>query len=351
MLDYNQSDGIERARAQEADEADSAKEMVVVLYRTRRPPRQYNIDEDNWKLSKDEKKVLEKGITDNYLSKFREFLQYHNMISDQNLRNVMRQVRKLAFGDGVRYESPRYGWPEDCYFKRGEKIGPLSDIVQLMEEAQECEDKWGRDHGNGWLLSHPLKKLLLFQQFALKNPSFLNAECKLKEYVKNENENDNENENNNEEDQDQMATLPKEDAKSHSTKKENIKNKDKNEKDQDKDQMVTLPKEDAKSLSTKKENIKNENDNQDQMVSTHHPKEDTQSLSTDMIRDLKKADSKRLIGIKVAKKFGRKKYFGTIDKYDSKGMFWHVVYDDGDEEEIDRGDLLEANYIDDKICL
>lgn len=58
----------------------------------------------------------------------------------------------------------------------------MSDIVQLMVEAQACEDKFGRDHGNGWLLSHPLKKLLLFQQFCLNNPDFLTAKCKLSQY-------------------------------------------------------------------------------------------------------------------------------------------------------------------------
>jgi hypothetical protein len=65
---------------------------------------------------------------------------------------------------------------------KGHRVTPMSDIVQLMEEAQECEDKWGRDRGNGWLLSHPLKKLLLFQQFCLNNPDFLTSKCKLSQY-------------------------------------------------------------------------------------------------------------------------------------------------------------------------
>jgi hypothetical protein len=94
----------------------------------------------------------------------------------------MRQVTKLARGEGVRYDSPRYGWPEGCVFMRGVKVTPLSDIVQIMEDAQEAEDRWGRDHGNGWLLSHPLKKLLLFQQFALRNPDFLTSQCRIQEY-------------------------------------------------------------------------------------------------------------------------------------------------------------------------
>ena len=186
MLDYNQTDGVERVCAQDTNVvAEDGRPEHIVSYTTtnyRRPRKKLNVDVEKCTLLDEEKEVLEKGINENFLSKFREFLQYHDKISEQNLRNVMRQIRKLASGDGIRYESPRYGWPEDCYFKRGEKISPLSDIVQLMIEAQECEDRWGRDHGNGWLLSHPLKKLLLFQQFALNNPSFLNAECKLEEY-------------------------------------------------------------------------------------------------------------------------------------------------------------------------
>lgn len=79
-------------------------------------------------------------------------------------------------------QSAAYGWPEGCYFKKGEKITPMSDFVELMVEGQACEDEWGRDHGNGWLISHPLKKLLLFQQFILNNPDFLTSELRLKDY-------------------------------------------------------------------------------------------------------------------------------------------------------------------------
>jgi hypothetical protein len=84
-----------------------------------------------------------------FLSFLQEFLVFHNKISDPNVRNVMRQVGKLARGDGIRYESAKYGWPENCYFLKGTKVTPMSDIVQLMTNAQEAEDQWGRDRGNG----------------------------------------------------------------------------------------------------------------------------------------------------------------------------------------------------------
>uniref|UniRef100_A0A7S4UXM4 Uncharacterized protein n=2 Tax=Ditylum brightwellii TaxID=49249 RepID=A0A7S4UXM4_9STRA len=185
MLSYNDED--ERVVTQDDDydfEQDDDEDNVYATTPSRQfRSRKYGlINREDWEISEEDKKELEKDMDDNYLGKFKEFLVFHNKISEQNVRNVMRQVRKLARGEGIRYESPRYGWPENCYFMKGTLVTPLSDIVDLMEKGQECEDKWGRDHGNGWLISHPLKKLLLFQQFVLNNPDFLAAKCKLKEY-------------------------------------------------------------------------------------------------------------------------------------------------------------------------
>lgn len=147
-----------------------------------RPRRQLNFDPQKYKLSEEDQKSLAGSADENFLAKFQEFLVYENRISESNERNVMRQVRKLASGEGIRYESPRYGWPEGCYFQKGIKITPMSDFVDLLIKGQEAEDTYGRDHGNGWLLSHPLKKLLLFQQFILENPDFLTSKLQLKEF-------------------------------------------------------------------------------------------------------------------------------------------------------------------------
>jgi hypothetical protein len=151
---------------------------------TARSPRTLKFTYDpDMVLSKEEKQVFAKNDMDqNYLDKFREFLVYHDKISKQNERNVMRQVTKLATGEGIRYESPQYGWPEGCYFMKGTKVTPLSDLVDLMQQAIEAENTHGIDRGNGWLLRHPLKKLLLFQQFCLNNPDFLTSTCKLENY-------------------------------------------------------------------------------------------------------------------------------------------------------------------------
>ena len=119
-------------------------------------------------LSKQQKKTIHDRIEGDFLGKFEDYLTDVDEISDSNRRNVLRQVTKLANGEGIRYDSKAYGWPEGCYFMKGVEIGPCDDIMKLMDIGQQCEDDWGRDHGNGWLLSHPLKKLYQFQQYCLE---------------------------------------------------------------------------------------------------------------------------------------------------------------------------------------
>ena len=92
-----------------------------------------------------------------------EFLCTEHPISDDNRRQVMRQAEKLVSGQGVRYDSPTYGWDEGVVFRKGEPVTMSSDIVQIISDARDFEDEHGRDHGNGWLLNHPLRKLLIYQ--------------------------------------------------------------------------------------------------------------------------------------------------------------------------------------------
>ena len=98
-----------------------------------------------------------------------DYITQVDALSDQNKRNVLRQITKLATGEGIKYESKAYGWPEGCYFLKGTKVGPTDDILKFMDIGRECEEEWGKDHGNGWLLSHPLKKLYQFQQYHLQD--------------------------------------------------------------------------------------------------------------------------------------------------------------------------------------
>jgi hypothetical protein len=70
----------------------------------RRRSRTTRIDTEKWKLSEKDRESLANGADENFMAKFQEFLEFENRISAQNLRNVMRQARKLASGEGIRYE-------------------------------------------------------------------------------------------------------------------------------------------------------------------------------------------------------------------------------------------------------
>ena len=96
-------------------EDDSAGENVTVSSRRSRSRKyRYSII-PNWKLTEEEKKVLER---------------------------IMRQVSKLARGKGVRYESPDYGWAEGCYyFMRWTEVTPMSVILFSFQYARSVNIK------------------------------------------------------------------------------------------------------------------------------------------------------------------------------------------------------------------
>ena len=48
---------------------------------------------------------------------------------------------------------------------RRDDFAHRSDIGQIIEDARDFENKHGRDHGNGGLLNHPLRKLLFYQHY------------------------------------------------------------------------------------------------------------------------------------------------------------------------------------------
>ncbi|CAB9503944.1 expressed unknown protein [Seminavis robusta] len=265
-------------------------------------------------LTEDEKKVLAANQMDeNYLTKFKEFLIYHNKISDQNVRNVMRQVTKLATGEGVHYDSARFGWKPHQIFYKGIKVTPLSDFPHIMQLAQEAEDKWGRDHGNGWLLSHPLKKMLLFQQFCLQNPDFLAAKCKLKEYYEIQN-----NDNQAEEVEDTM------------------------------EEVVTTTTAVVSSSGSEDGDEEKDGGNPEPAVVTPPPKKTTTSkkrkstTTATTANNNKKTKHDKHVGCCVAKFFGEELFFGTVKSYDEGARWWSIEYDDGDTEEMNDKEVKKA---------
>ena len=85
--------------------------------------------------------------------------QYHKAISPDNRKTVIRQITKLVTGVGVDY----HRWPAGVVFRKGEPVTLQDDLVQIKEDAKEFEAEHGRDLGNGWLLNHPLQKMILFR--------------------------------------------------------------------------------------------------------------------------------------------------------------------------------------------
>jgi hypothetical protein len=212
----------------------------------------------------------------------------------------MRQVSKLARGEGIRYESTRYGWKEGCYFSKGQKVTPLSDLVSLKEEGQECENKWGRDHGNGWLIQQPLQKLLLFREFCLNKPDFLAARCKLHDYYALDEE-------------DEEDPLPN----NANTNNTHI--------------VSSSPLPDMHMVTTTEDN--NESDNALHLVLTLKKEKEA---STDSNNRKNQATFRKE---RIAKEFDGVTYFGTVITYSTERELWWVSYDDADSEELDEEEV------------
>lgn len=266
----------------EADEEE--KEPYQANISVRQVRHRIKLNREDYAVSEEDMQNLRGFMdVDVVLSKFREFLRYHDKISESNERRVMPQVRKLLRGEGIGYKH----WKGKTFHK-GEKITLMHDIVALMEEANECERAWGKDLGNGWLLNHPLKKLLIFQQFALQNPDFLGSKSKIKEYCEGAEEE--------EEERKPAAAEPV-------------------SKDVTKDDSAATSA--ASATQKKKSNAK----------TTVTPSKDSTNEHIDS---------------RIAKQFHAGLFFGTITAYDSRSKVWSVDYDDGDSEEFDTRALNAA---------
>ncbi|MGK3734348.1 MAG: hypothetical protein ACI90V_001185 [Bacillariaceae sp.] len=112
VLDLNQVDGLDKAVKQwdedDEDDDENSTDGNNKSTTTTKVTRRISINPDEYKLSDKDRISLatqvEGNVDENYLSKFQEFLEYHDKISVQNVKNVMKQARKLASGDGIRYE-------------------------------------------------------------------------------------------------------------------------------------------------------------------------------------------------------------------------------------------------------
>ena len=106
-------------------------------------------------------------------------------VSDRNATSILRQVVKLATGQGIGYPSH---WPSDVLFYIGRRVDLTYDFDAMMEQAKQYETAFGRDLGHGWLLRHPIKKMKLFQVYCGKVPYRIEAANALTPYTKTEEE-------------------------------------------------------------------------------------------------------------------------------------------------------------------
>ena len=67
----------------------------------------------------------------------------NKVVSRDNARSVMNQVRKMVSGVGITY----HHWSKGSYFKQGVKIHLGMNLNSLYDEAVEMEENHGRDLG------------------------------------------------------------------------------------------------------------------------------------------------------------------------------------------------------------
>ena len=79
----------------------------------------------------------------------------------------MNRVKDLTSGRGIGYKN----WPADIRFCGPTDVirkGPVTleyNLHSLLQDAKEFENKHGRDKGNGWVVQHPVRKLILYKDY------------------------------------------------------------------------------------------------------------------------------------------------------------------------------------------
>ena len=84
--------------------------------------------------------------------------------SKSNIARCMPQVKKLAAGAGIKYYRWNRGEAENGFLV-GASVDMSSDLIQHWHDGKDHEARYGKDLGNGWVLNHPLKKLVLYQWY------------------------------------------------------------------------------------------------------------------------------------------------------------------------------------------
>ena len=109
-------------------------------------------------LTPEERAMLENA--QEWLASFERFLKRRGD-SDANRRQVLNQTTKLVSGFGIQH--PR-SQKEGCVFRKGVPLRLDDDVESILNDAWAWEAIHGEDLGHGWLVRHPLKKIILFQR-------------------------------------------------------------------------------------------------------------------------------------------------------------------------------------------
>ena len=95
---------------------------------------------------------------------FEAFLLENQEMSVNKSKALVRQVKKLMEGKGIKYGA----WPQGIVFCENLKLDLTWNFMKLYDEALSYELTYGRDKGNGWLLRHPVSKLGAYQRHVLE---------------------------------------------------------------------------------------------------------------------------------------------------------------------------------------
>lgn len=97
-----------------------------------------------------------------WLVEFEDFLLDVLGNSHQNVRSVVKQVTKLATGQGIAHpHSRKPGW----VLRHKVRCGLGHDWHSVEADGKAWEDDHGEDAGHGWLVNHPARKMQLFQNW------------------------------------------------------------------------------------------------------------------------------------------------------------------------------------------
>jgi len=284
--------------------------------------------------------LASKYRTEYLLKKFERYLLQssynHSAVSPANARLVMKQLIQLWKGRGIRYDSPQYAWPADCWFMKDVCCNPfVTDLVHLKVLAIEAERMYGRDHGNGWLLRHPIQKMILFREFILDERGLqflekpLKTDIDLKVYDINKSGSD--------------------------VWETSVKLKEENDEYEDYIEVVEPPPKPEKVVfDLTNDDDDDDDDDEDEerraaaAAERQRQEEDEEDVKFEIKREIKAEAQARTnnargnyVGMRVAKFFNGIAYPGVVKGLndDDKEPWWNIVYDDGDKEDLNETEL------------